>query len=304
MIALPQHLRMPDIIALRNGRFHLGLAPAQGGSVAYFAEQRPEGLRHWFRPASAAALASGNGHHSACFPLVPVSGRIAEAMLNWDGSLIAVPRNARPEPHHLHGEGWQRPWEIVETGPNRATLALSHARDWPFPYAASFTYLLERDGLKVVMTMTNRGDAAMPAAIGLHPWFPAPLAELTAAAGTLWEIDSRKLFTGKIAPSPQRQFAGGRSLKGADLEHGFTDWDRKAVLHWPGRPGRLVMTASETLAHLVVYSRDPSEDFCVEPVSCSVDAFNLHASGVADTGTVRLEPGETLSGTAWFQIEG
>jgi len=303
--ALPPHLAGPGVIALRHGAFELGLAPELGGSIVYFVQHRPEGIRHWFRPASPAAFAAATGHQAACFPLVPVSGRIADAVLNWEHRTLRLPRNVDFEGNHLHGEGWQRPWLVEEHDRSAAVLVLPHgSAEWPFAYAARFRYALANDGLTVDMAVTNTGVDAMPAAIGIHPWFPAPLAELTAQADTLWEIDARKLFVAKVPPPPHRRFAAGRSLAGSDLEHGFSGWDGTAALRWPDRPGHLVMTASRELAHLVVYTREPFGDFCVEPVSCSVDAFNLDARGVEGTGTVRLPSGGTLSATARFAVEG
>ena len=75
----------PADIVLRHGRFSLGLSPRLGGSITFFSEDRPEGLRHWFRPASPAALSAADGHMTACFPLVPVSGRIADARFRKRG---------------------------------------------------------------------------------------------------------------------------------------------------------------------------------------------------------------------------
>ncbi len=305
VVDLPSHLTNEGVLALSHGRFVLGLAPRLGGSLVYFAERRGDRLRHWFRPATADAMRSGTGHHAACFPLVPVSGRIAAARLAFAGQVIEVPRNVGFEPNHLHGEGWQRSWGVQSSTPRSADLALDGGDGpWPFPYVARFAYELVDDGLDVTMELVNTGPGEMPAAIGLHPWFPRPPGRLTANACTVWEINENKLFASKASPKPAWRFADGRDLASSDLEHGFSDWDGTAVIEWPGRPGRLVMQSSESLRHLVVYTRDPSGDFCVEPVSCSVDAFNLAARGVEGTGTIMLAPGQALVGAASFRVEG
>jgi aldose 1-epimerase len=240
---------------------------------------------------------------AACFPLVPVSGRIADARFRWREQQIAVSRNVDFESNHLHGEGWQRPWSVDHVSSDRAVLGLTSAgSQWPFSYRSSFAYALSDKGLAIEMAMTNTDTQPMPAAIGVHPWFPAPLAHLTARAQTLWEVDRRKLFTRKVAAGGKRDFSLGASLQGADLEHGFTDWDRRALLKWDDCPSSLLIRASEVLSHLVVYTRSPSGDFCVEPVSCSVDAFNLFADGVEDTGTRILDPGDSLLARAEFLV--
>lgn len=291
------------IIHLRDGDLRAGLAPDCGGSIAYLTEDLPGGAIDWFRPATIAALDERNGELMACFPLVPVSGRVADAMLMWDGARVPLPRNVASEGNHLHGEGWQLPWRLLSADNRTASLSLdSGTSDWPFRYSARLDYSLDSNGLDISIGVRNDGPTAMPAAIGLHPWFPAPAAMLTANAKTLWAIDDDRLFAGKSSPEPHRDFRTERSLAAADLEHGFSDWDGRARLRWPGRDRLLEITASPELAHLVVYTRHPSGAFCLEPVSCSVDAFNLHAAGVQGTGTMCLGSGCSLTGKVRFAI--
>ncbi len=297
--------RPPGSIGLRNARFALGILPRLGGAITHFVEHRPEGARHWLRPASAVSLAGTAAGDTALFLLVPVSGRIADARLTFGGGTQTIPRNVATEDNYLHGEGWQAPWTLAHQADDHATLRLEGpVAGWPWPYRAEVDYRLLVDGLSIRLALTNTGTAPMPAGIGLHPWFPAGPAMLQAEARTLWRIDDRRLFTEK-APVPERwDFADGRTLVDADLEHGFSDWSGEATLWWTDRPGRLLIRASDTLRHLVIYTRDPSGDFCVEPVSHSVDGFNLSAAGIAGTGTVVLAPGATLEGTATFTVAG
>ncbi len=278
--------------------------PALGGSVTRFGQHRPEGFRHWFRPATPEAMGAGSGQHAACFPLVPVSGRIAEARLRFRGRIHETPRNVPSERNHLHGEGWQASWSVTEASPDAITLGLSGpVAGWPFPYDAALRYVVRPEGLVASLTLTNTGPDDMPGGIGFHPWFTEPSAVLVADARTVFEIDGDKLFKHQCPVPEHWDFAAGRVLAKSDLEHGFADWDGRAALRWPGRPGRLMIRSSDTLRHLVIYTRDASGDFCVEPVSHSVDGFNLHAQGVPNTGTVVIAPGGSLTGSISFFVE-
>jgi aldose 1-epimerase len=78
------------------------------------------------------------------------------------------------------------------------------------------------------------------------------------------------------------------------VDNGFVGWSRCAVVDWPERAARLVMTATPPLDVLVVYTPSGRQYFCAEPVSHVTDAVNLVASGRTDTGLRVLEPGETL----------
>lgn len=290
-------------IALRNSRFSIGILPRLGGAVTHFVEHRREGVRHWLRAAAAATLAGTEAGEAALFLLVPVSGRIRDAQVTFGGRTETIPRNVTSEDNYLHGEAWQAPWSVVHQADDRATLRLDGpVAGWPWPYRAQVDYRLLQDGLSIGLALTNTGEVLMPAGIGLHPWFPAGPAMLQAEARTLWRIDDRKLFVEKLPVPARWDFTQGRPLTGTDLEHGFSGWDGAAAVWWTDRPGRLLIRASESLRHLVVYTRDLRGDFCVEPVSHAVDGFNLFAAGVTDTGTVVLAPGQTLEGTATFTV--
>jgi aldose 1-epimerase len=84
------------------------------------------------------------------------------------------------------------------------------------------------------------------------------------------------------------------------LDHAFAGWDGRAVIEWPERGDRLVLTAGPDLSTLIIYT-PPGKDFlCVEPVSHCVDAFNLAAAGVSGTGMRVLRPGEVWSASITY----
>ena len=62
--------------------------------------------------------------------------------------------------------------------------------------------------------------------------------------------------------------------------NGFSGWNGQVALEWPESRTRLTMAADVGLRHLVVYTPPGADFFCVEPVSHSVDAFNLAEQGV------------------------
>src|SRR4051812_19177198 len=74
-----------------------------------------------------------SARQSSSYPLVPFSNRIAHATLQWQGTQHPLVRNNAPEPHAIHGVGWQRPWEVLEADEQFAMLAYEHRADaaWP-----------------------------------------------------------------------------------------------------------------------------------------------------------------------------
>jgi aldose 1-epimerase len=95
----------------------------------------------------------------------------------------------------------------------------------------------------------------------------------------------------------------GDNLDLTDLVNGFAGWSGTAEVVWPERGAHLRIEAGPPLSHLVVYTPPGQDFFCVEPVSHSVDAFNLEARGAApDNGTTVLAPGGTMTGSARFTV--
>jgi galactose mutarotase-like enzyme len=90
----------------------------------------------------------------------------------------------------LHGFAYALPWEVVSESPAAATLRTSAgartAELYPFDFALTARYELARaDALTVTLTVESRGllpgvdaaglEAAMPVALGVHPYFCMPL---------------------------------------------------------------------------------------------------------------------------------
>jgi len=59
------------------------------------------------------------------------------------------------------------------------------------------------------------------------------------------------------------------------------------------------MTATGPLDHLVIFTPENEEFFCVEPVSHSTDAVN---AAEQSAGMISLPPGETVTASVKFEI--
>ena len=69
---------------------------------------------------------------SGCYPLVPFSNRVAHAILKWNDASHRLVQNFPPEPHAIHGVGWQRPWTVREADARFALMSIEHAADVEF----------------------------------------------------------------------------------------------------------------------------------------------------------------------------
>jgi aldose 1-epimerase len=279
------------VLPLRTGRLEVDLAPRSGGSIARFTVAGSDVLR----PATAEALASGVGKDTACYPLVPFSNRIAGGRLQFDGRTIQLAPNWPGVRHPMHGDGWARPWQVEHSDAGSADLVHHHdgRTGWPFRYRARQGFRLSPNGLTVAMSIENLEEHAVPAGLGLHPFFVRePDTELCCRAEAVWRTDAEVLPTERTDVPTQWDFSALRKVTGVALDNCFDGWDGRAVINWPSRRLRLELRASEPFRHLVIYSPAGQGFFCVEPVS--------HANGrLADT---RLAAGATLAGEIAFDF--
>lgn len=191
-------------IVLEHGPMHCTLAPELGGAIA--------ALTHYGRPVLRSAEGLDNVLETACFPLVPFANRIESGHFAFDGRDIELAIDPEGAPHALHGHGWRRSWVVETVGPRSAVLRLDHAGDdWPWPYAAWQRFCLTSCELLVELTVENRhSSAAMPAGLGLHPYFPrTPATRIACAATHEWHNDPTGLA---VSPAPSTLFSGGEVL--------------------------------------------------------------------------------------------
>jgi len=282
-------------IRLSDGLAELEVAPAQGGCITTFRWHAEGGDIDWLRPAPRGAGLAPND--SACFPLVPYSNRIRQGRFRFAGRDYQLKANFAPAPHTIHGHGWKLPWRV--TAQDSASLALVYEHDgsdWPAPYRAEQRFSLHDGALAVDLAVTNTGDTAMPAGLGLHPYFPrTPDCRLTATVEGMWATDAEVMPTELVGADLSR----GLSPDAGPLDNCFTGFAGRAVIAWPERGASLTLEADPALSFLVVYTPAGRSFFCAEPVSHCTDAVNL-ATGRGDTGLKVLQPGERFAAAVRF----
>ena len=97
-------------------------------------------------------------------------------------------------------------------------------------------------------------------------------------------------------------FSKGKKLLNTNLVNGFSEWDSFAKIIWPEKNVSLEIDSSKNLKHLVVFTPPKSNFFCIEPVSHSVDSFNLYHKGIKGTGTKILKPKKTFKVVTTFTV--
>lgn len=281
------------MIRLQAGELACEIVPGLGGCIA--------GL--WLgdapvlRSTPAAQLTSVR--QAGSYPLVPFSNRIAEARLVWHGTAHPLVRNNGAEPHAIHGVGWQRPWQVLESDDRSALLSYEHRPDsaWPFAFDSSQTMKLREGALALTLSLTNQSREPAPAGLGWHPYFvKRPGSRISFEATGRWDMGPDKLPTGR------RPHAGlDADCATLDIDHCFDGW--QGVVHLDDQ--RLRVRITSALTRLVVFTNPGRESIAIEPVSHVNNAINLVAGGgdPAELGLAILQPGESCSAQLTIEAE-
>jgi aldose 1-epimerase len=282
-------------IVLEQGNARLMLRPELGGCI--------EGLWLGALPimASQADGALTDVHSSASYPLVPYSNRIAHAQLHWQGTRYALQANFAPEPHAIHGVGWQRAWAVHAARSDFAHLTLQHTADadWPLAFDAWQTFALRQDAeattLTLTLGMTNRASVTAPAGLGWHPYFvKRATSHIQFDAAGRWEMDSSKL------PSAWSATGGlNTSCSTLGVDHCYSQYTGAVLL----RDERMQVRMRSDVQHLVVYTTPALGKLAIEPVSHVNNAMNsANPSDAAALGVRSLAPGQSTTATMTLEL--
>jgi aldose 1-epimerase len=273
------------MITLRNRGAALDLLPEIGGAVSRFILDGHDVLR-------AAPAGTKDVLQTACFPLVPFANRIADGVFAVAGETVRLARNFGDHPHPLHGQGWQRAWDVQSSGNGAATLAFAYAAgEWPWDYTARQIFELKPSSLRITLEIISRSDRAMPFSLGFHPYFPStPQTRLRADVAGVWLSDGTCIPTERAGPSHFLDLEHGAALTPV-VDQCHFGWKGEATITQPEFGRDLVLTASPELDFLHCYIPRDAGFFCVEPVSAMPDAFH-HSAAIG--GWRVLQPRESF----------
>ncbi len=194
------------------------------------------------------------------YPMAPWCNRLpAGVIAGVAGHDLDLPPNFRAGTA-IHGQVARASWRRVGDG----TFAIRGGGDgWPWPYEVQQSIEPAPDALTVTLRLTNLAADAMPAGLGIHPWFhrpvrvriaaaaawdanPSPAADATPVAG---ELDRRKLV----------ELPDG-------LDATWTDLDEPPVtLAWPESRILATMTTTPRVPFIVAASPGEIDAVAVEP---------------------------------------
>jgi aldose 1-epimerase len=206
------------------------------------------------------------GVQSGCFVMAPYAGRLGHGRLTWRGRTWQLPVDAPP--HAIHGHVFDVPWSVTAPG----VLAARLADPWPFRGQVEQHLDLAPDRLHVRVVL--RAEDAMPAVLGLHPWFARRLAR---GGDVALHVEPRRMYAQSADSLPTGELA---DPPGGPYDDCFVGMAAPPRLVWPGA---LELTITSSADHWVVFDQLP-DVVCVEPQTGPPDAVALGEATVVPAG--------------------
>jgi aldose 1-epimerase len=301
---------MPTI-TLENDLLRVYLDPDQGTSIkALYVRQGDNWL-----PLMPDVREGHSRLDAASFLMIPYSNRIENGTFAFQGQRYQLEHGDR---HSIHGDVRTRPWQVAgnmttRTGTSACTCSLDSTHhenvNWPWPFEAQAEYSLEDNTFSSRLALWNRGETAMPAGFGWHPYFSRTLSRegepvylRFKVAGVYPDANDNRIPSGPAqALTAEQDYSAEKALDPDQFwDACFQGYDGNGHIAWPESGVRLTFACTPECQHLIVYN-PPFPVFAVEPVTNANNGVNLHAAGWPNSGVVVLAPGERL--TAQFDLQ-
>jgi aldose 1-epimerase len=271
-------MAMPESINLRLGDATAVVMPQAGGRAVSLTLCDNEDMAHdVLYPYSGKKAVTVPWDTGGIFPLVPYLNRIVNSTLQFNSKKYTLAAHPMVTPDTLHGNGHLQSWPVENVSVVSIDLLLDSpsSEHWPWRYKAFIRVeLLSQSVMSLTLKLENSDLVPQPGGIGFHPYF-------------LHRVGSAR----QHGAFPESLV----SEVGQSWTQHLAHWDGHAsvVLH-DGSAIRL--EADPIFGHLVLHQPNPSEYFCVEPVSHIVNGFNLAHDGILATGMRLLGSGQSMVG--------
>ena len=213
-------------------------------------------------------------------------------------------------------------WQLVEANHDGSSAWVTSRLDthkqpawmkqWPFAHTIDMTYRLQDGVLEVFTKVTNLAAEPMPVSIGYHPFYQltdSPREEwiVSVPARTRWLLSDQKAPTGETEPAGGFLSDGKVALKDCSLDDVLSDLVRdahgRATVTLKGRRQQLDISQGPNYKSLVVYSPNPQDFICVEPMAGITNALNLGHKGVYKE-LQYVQSGGTWQESFWIRPSG
>jgi len=217
--------------------------------------------------------------------LCPYPGRLATTTIEFEGRRFDLePKDKLGRP--IHGLVHERPWRVTARGAATVTAEYQLSREapdllsrWPADFRLVVTWALAPRSLTCDLHLTALGR--MPAALGLHPYFPLPLAPGGDTAACRLDVPARQwqpqkdwLPSGPILPAERRvAFPGSVAIGSLEYDDVFTDLVAQGGIvtsRYVDPAGAIALRVEQDAGcgTIVLFTPPHRRSVCIEPYTC------------------------------------
>jgi aldose 1-epimerase len=223
------------------------------------------------------------------YVMAPWCNRIGAGPVLVGTRKIALGSNF-PDGTAIHGQVYARPWEVQ---PDGSLLVRGGGDGWPWTYEVGLRVEVVDRSVRLELTLVNRSEDAMPAGLGIHPWFRRPL--LVAIRGDA-TYPSNTATEPPAEPEPVRGPFDLREVgvMSPDLDATWAALAEPPVeLVWPEVAVRATMRFAAPTRYVVAASPSHLDAIAIEPETHAPQGLRRMLAGEPG-GLTMLGPGERL----------
>ncbi len=280
---------MSDELVLRSDELEIVMLPQLGARIHRL---RAFGI-DLLRTPPTRAVHERDPFFWGAYVMAPWCNRVAAHPFEVAGRTVELAPNF-PDGTAIHGQVYARPWQISPDGSMRVA---GGGNGWPWAYQVTAMPAVEREMLTIAYALENCSDGAMPAGIGLHPWFVAPM-EVAIPADAVYpanvaspadpaSVDGMLDLRTATAPSAGTDVTYTR-LRGRRIELGWPAAGVRADMQIDGPDPLVAVAAPVDLDAVAVEPQSHGPDGLRRLVAAEADAPMLLASGATLRLTLRL----------------
>jgi aldose 1-epimerase len=246
--------------------------------------------------------------------LLPFPNRIKDGKYSFKGRSYQLPINEPDENHAIHGLIWDKNLILTEKEINDkyASVKFEYLYNgidpgYPFKIKVTVTYsLLSTNGFKYTTEIVNLDNCEIPVGDGWHPYFKTngkvDNLMLKIPAKHKIEVDPRMIPTGVKLPADS--FNQLTKIGDSELDTGFIIEAQKDVatteIYDPDYDLHIKVwqeIGKWKYNYLQIYIPPSRESIAIEPMTCSIDAFNNKE------GLIVLAPEQSVKATCGVKLE-
>lgn len=219
-------------------------------------------------------------------------------MFSFEGAEHRIPTNLGNSA--IHGTVFAHKWQVIAQSSSRVVLETEFGPSWPWVGRVTESIAIRRRGFETRIEIEAGPGERFPAGAGFHPWFRRRGCDpsVQVRADQILETDGGLIPSGRRStPSGDEDLRDGPKLGERRIDTVYGGVVAPQVIAWDDL---ILKVSADNAAYACVYT--PPEGFCVEPMTCAADAFNLESAGF-DAGIAVVTTDSPLAITAQWDFE-